>query len=252
MRWHSIFVVGFAATAAARPLTVSSPDWPPFYIQDSEKPLEHGFAGDILDICAAKIDPNADFHAYPIRRMMKYMERGELDINIMSFKPDRALFMDYGKEMVFENSYVVWKRRSLSNSISSIHYLDSLRIAQLVGIRPSDEFREWFDLRLKSKSEIDTLVLNNTDQIVKMLAHDRSDVTVSSLAEMKWRSNKLGLSKYVVNTGLVIKKQDYFLVIAKASPLYKRDPQILNKFDSCVTRLKSTGRWAQLQKYYGL
>lgn len=122
-------------------------------------PSDQGFAGEILSLCAVKIDPNANFGAYPIRRMMKYMERGDLDVNIMRFKPDRALFLDYGKQTIFENSSVVWKRRSLKKSIKTIHDLDSLSVAQLVGLRTTDEFKEWFDSRLKSKSEIDSLFI---------------------------------------------------------------------------------------------
>jgi ABC-type amino acid transport substrate-binding protein len=255
-RWLSLtfgLILMVSATVShGRSLTVSFPDWPPFYIHDASRPTEQGLAREILGICAEEVDKTANFDMYPIRRMFKYMERGDLDLNIMSFKPDRLATLDFGKELVFENSYVVWTRRSLNKRITSIQDLDSLTIGQLVGLRPSDPFKLWFENRLKTQPDKETLVVNSPEQLLKMLASERIDVTVASQAEFKWRGKKLGLTSKIKNSGFVIKSQDYFLVMSKASPLYKQNPQLLNTLDQCVRKLKITGKWAKLREHYDL
>ena len=189
---------------------------------------------------------------YPIRRMFKYMEQGELDLNIMSFKADRAGKVDYGKEIVFENNYSVWTRSSLTKKIRVINDLDDLSIAQLVGLRPSDSFKAWFENRLKNPGNKENLVLNDPDQIVKMLASERVDMTVASSPEIRWRSAHLGLRSKVKDSGLIVKKQAYFFVISKASPVYKQNPDLLSRLDQCVKNKKRDGSWASLKLKYQL
>ena len=247
----STLLVSVSSLASARSLTVSAPDWPPFYIHEDNSKGK-GMAWEILEICASRIDKNAVFDMYPIRRMFKYMERGELDVNLMSFKPDRAKTLDYGKELVFENQYDVWARASLKKPIKSIADLNNLSIAQMVGLRPSDEFRSWFDNRLKSNSPIETLQLNHPEQVFEMLAHDRIDATVISSQEARWRTKRMGISSKVKDTGFSLKSHSYFVVIAKESPLYKQDPGILGRMDQCVRDLKANGTWARLKAHYDL
>ena len=241
-----------AVPAAGRALTVYTPDWPPFYIHESSSADSKGMAWDILRKCARTIDDAPIFDNYPIRRMLKLMEDGQLDVNIMSFKEDRTKFVTYGKEVVFENNYVVWVGSHVTKKIRSLSDLNNLSIAQLVGLRPSDQFKLWFDARLKNQGPKETLVLNEEEQILKMLASGRVDATVGSEAEVRWRSRKLGLSSQIKNTNVLMQKQPYFIVVAKQSPLFKERPSLLPKLDQCIRDLKREGTWATLRKQYDL
>jgi ABC-type amino acid transport substrate-binding protein len=237
---------------AAKNLSIYTPDWPPFYIQDVDQNNARGMAWEVLATCSRKIDKNPVFDNYPIRRMMKKMEDGELDLNIMSFKEDRLRIMAYGKEIIFDNDYIIITGSHVTKPIRKLSDLDDLSVAQLVGLRPSDEFKRWFDNRLKNKSGKDTFLLNSEEQILKMLANGRVDATVASRAEVKWRSKRLGLTNRIRTTNLSIKKQPYFFVMAKKSPIYKARPNSLASLDACVRDLKRSGGLARMKARYQL
>jgi ABC-type amino acid transport substrate-binding protein len=239
-------------SANVRHLTISAPDWPPFYIQDSNLDDARGMAWDILKICSKKYDSAAVFEMFPIRRMFKYMEDGSLDLNIMSYKADRVNTLAFGKEVVFENSYGVWTRASLATKIISLHDIKKLSIAQLIGLRPSDEFKAMLEARLHDSTSKETLILNDPDQIVRMLASDRIDATVASLAEIRWRAQRLKVSQQLRFSGLIVQRQKYYFVLSRQSPFYKERPQILTGLDQCVRDLRRSGAWDQLRLRYQL
>jgi len=248
-----IFVLSSHAVATfGRPLKVYTPDWPPFYIQEGGGGTNRGMAWDILATCTKSIDPSVVFDNYPIRRMMKLMEEGELDVNIMSFKPDREKILSYGREVIFENNYVIIVGNHVTKPIRKLADLDTLSIAQLVGLRPSDTFKSWFDKRLANKGGKETLQLNSEEQILKMLANGRIDATVASDAEFKWRSQRLGLTHRIKSTKLTIQKQPYFFVMAKQSPIFRTKPTTLQRMDNCVRNLKKSGEWAEMKNRYQL
>ena len=240
-------VIGFS-----RPLTVYTPDWPPFYIQEGNTKTNRGMAWDILSTCTRSIDPSAVFDNYPIRRMMRLMEDGEIDINIMSFKADREKILAYGQEVIFENKYVIIVGNHVTKPIRKLSDLNTLSIAQLVGLRPSDTFKAWFDSRLSRKDSKETLQLNSEEQILKMLANGRIDATVASEAEFRWRSQRLGLTQRIRPTTLLIQKQPYFFVMSRRSPLFRDKPGTLKQLDQCVRHLKQSGAWVQMKNYYQL
>jgi ABC-type amino acid transport substrate-binding protein len=250
--WLNLLALALATPAMARSLTISAPDWPPFYIHEDRKTPHKGMAWDILATCASKIDKNPVFDMYPIRRMFKYMEAGDLDLNIMSFKTERTSTVDYGKEVVFENTYSVWSRDSLTIKVKSLADLDNLNVALLIGMRPSAEYKKWLERRQSTPSGKETLILNEQEQILRMLADDRIDATVGSTPEFRWRARKLGLTSKLKPTGLVIQKQAYFFVVAKESPIYKQNPRILQRMDQCVKEMKKSGTWLKLKDHYQL
>jgi polar amino acid transport system substrate-binding protein len=234
-----------SATSAAKPLSVYTPDWPPFYIQEADQGHSLGMAWDVLATCSRRIDKNPVFDNYPIRRMIKKMEDGELDLNIMSFKEDRLRIMAYGKEIIFENDYIIITGSHVTKPIRRLSDLNDLSVAQLVGLRPSDEFKRWFEDRLKNKSGKETFLLNSEEQILKMLAN-------GSRAVVNWRTQRLGLTSRIRETNLLIRKQPYFFVMAKQSPIYKARPSSLSTLDACVRDLKRTGSWAKMKSRYQL
>jgi ABC-type amino acid transport substrate-binding protein len=184
--------------------------------------------------------------------MFKHMEQGDLDINIMSYKNDRAKILEYGKEVVFSNTYAVWTGAHIKKPIRRISDLDGLSLGQLVGLRPSDQFRDYFEQRKRKGGAVESLELNDPDQVVKMLAKKRIDATIVSSPEIRWRSKKLQLQDKIRNTNFSLQTQDYFFVMSKNSPFYKRDPSIIRRLDTCVKAMKLSGRWQSLKRQYDL
>lgn len=248
--WLSFLIAITASEVMARSLTVSTPDWPPFFIHDA--PAGRGMGWEILAQCGQEIDKHLVFDMFPIRRMFKQMEDGSLDVNIMSFKEDRTKIVAYGKEVVFANTYGVWVGAHVNQEIRRLTDLDNLSIGQLVGLRPSDQFRDYFDKRMKKNGNKESIELNDPDQVIKMLASQRIDAAIISSPEIRWRSKKLGLQNKIKDAKYSVKSQDYFFVVSRQSSFFKKDPDLIRKLDTCVKTMKLSGRWHTLKTRYEL
>jgi polar amino acid transport system substrate-binding protein len=184
--------------------------------------------------------------------MFKKMTSGDLDVNIMSFKAERTSALDYGKEVVFENTYGVWSRVSLPSKVKSLNDLNVMNVSLLIGLQPSREYKKWLANRPSEAPSKETLILNEQEQVIKMIADNRVDATIASGPEIRWRARKLGLTSKIKDTGLIIQKQPYFFVVAKESPRYKQNPDIVRRLDQCVKEMKKSGTWLKLKEYYQL
>lgn len=234
----------------SRPLMVSAPDWPPFYIEG--RPIgKRGLATEVLSRCSESLKLSYQLVDLPINRMFKAMERGDLDVNIMSFKPDRTKFLVYGKAPVFKNSYVPFVKRGSTIKIKSIASFDNLRVGDYVGIRTSDEFRAYLDKRLaQPDGRVD--VVNAADSLVKMLVKGRIDITVAAKTELPFRAQSMGYPPGSIQPlPYVLKSADYFVVISKASPLLRSRPSLVTEFDHCITAMKKDGTYARLARDNG-
>lgn len=240
-------------TKSSNSITISAPDWPPYYIDQTKEPGDlKGFGWEISNMCSIKLGLSPKFEQFPIRRMFKEMEKGTLELNIMSFKADREKAVSYGKEVVFSNSYGLWTRTGLQRIPKTFTDLDTLTLAELVGLRTSDAFREYLDRRHKMSGDSKIQTLSETDAIAKMLASSRVDAAVTSNAEMRYRLKKLGLTSKVSQAPLNVTTQDYFFVISKNSKILKTQPDIVVKFDQCVRQLKSNGIFEKLANKYSI
>jgi ABC-type amino acid transport substrate-binding protein len=251
MRWLKYAILFPSSMGIARPISISAPDWPPFFIHDAPNEANLGMGWDILKRCTTQLTLPATFETYPISRMFKYMEGGQLDLNVMSFKPERTKILDYGREMIFENNYNIWIRANLTNKIQRLADLESLNLAFLTGSKTTAEAQSMLEHR-KGNNSIETIYVNEQEQIIRMLAAGHSDATISSSPEFRWRLKQLKLEHKLLDTGISIQSQAYFVVASKNSDVYRQNPNLLNQIDQCVKNLKSTGVWAQLKKRYEL
>ena len=242
--------------AQANALSFSAPDWPPFYISkpahNKDLYTQPGFATEIITLCSQKSNFQVLLKELPIKRMFREMDSGDLDLNIMSFKADRTKSLNFGKEVVFTNTYGLWTRSGLSINVQTLSQLDGLNIVDLVGIRTSDAYRSYIDQRLSKNGSGRVTVVSSVEAIAKMLAIGRADAAVVSIPEMKFRLQKLGLSHRVTNVGFVIKSQPYYFVASKASKNLLTSPGILDRLDQCIRTIKRDGTWEKLKTSYDL
>lgn len=246
----------FNLPAHCNALSFSTPDWPPFYIV---KPANNerlnpraGFATEIITLCAQKSNFQVLLKELPIKRMFREMDSGDLDLNIMSFKADRTKSLNFGKEVVFSNTYGLWTRSRLSINIRSLSDLDGLNIVDLVGIRTSDTYRTYIDQRLSKEGAGRVTVVSSVEAIAKMLANGRADAAVVSIPEMKFRLQTLRLTHRVTNAGFIIKSQPYYFVASKSSKNLLASPGTLDRLDRCIRTLKQDGTLERLMSLYDL
>ena len=114
--------------------------------RDNGEPTGFGF--DIVKACLSeKYELKATEQS--INGLFKKLERGSIDINIMSYKTKRAEYVHYASEPIFENSYVPFKKVGKEVLISKISDFDRYSLAHLDGLRTSNEYFEYINNRKK-------------------------------------------------------------------------------------------------------
>ena len=135
-----LFVVSsFSAFAESSALRINDNDWPPYFFGGKEG-TPKGIGKEILHHCLVDSDYKFKFTFYPINRMHKYMEEGELDINIYSYKPERESFLVYGSEPLFVAGYRPIVRKNETRTIDTIADFEPLLLGHLHGLSYSEPF----------------------------------------------------------------------------------------------------------------
>jgi ABC-type amino acid transport substrate-binding protein len=233
------------------PVSVSIPDFPPYYIYD-QLGRRSGFATEVIELCFKKLNLTPAFRQLPIKRMFRDMESGNLEVNIMSFKEDRTKFLQYGKVPVFHGEYIAFVHRSFKSDFRSLTDLDPLNLGELIGLKPSVDYRTYADRRLQQRDKGRITVVGNVDSLIKMLAKKRIDVFIANRAEIAWRAKELQLDDAIKATNYVLASQDYFWTVAKKSPVLRARPDTVGALDRCVHDLSHSSELAPLEKRYGL
>lgn len=233
-----------------RRLRISAPDYPPFYM-DSSATGQMGYAKEISTLCAQRLSIAHEFVDLPITRMFKMMKKGELDLNIMSYKSDRAEFIEFGKVPIYQNRYVPFIRHDEARPVQSLEDLAPLRIGHYVGQRPSESYSTYLEQRLKANDDSVSIV-NSNQSLIKMLAKKRIDVLVGEEVKVLWYAKQLGFDQQIKRSTWIIRSQDYFWALSKKSPLLSRVPDLVERLDHCVIALKDDGSLNRLAAHYGL
>ncbi len=243
-------LVSFACSTFAlgiTPLSVSRPDWPPYSIING--PGHHpGYLIEITNQCFSDAGYQPNYRELPIKRMFNAMKKGDLLVNVMSYKRDRAEFLAFGKIPLFRGEYVAFTNNKQTTLIKNIDDLNGLSLGDFVGIRPSDSYRTYLDLRLKKRDAGGITVVHSVDSLIKMLAKGRIDAFVGNKAEILWRAKALGLSSFIKASGLTVETQDYFWTVAKNGSMSA--PTIITKLDRCVKDLTKSGRIREIKRRY--
>jgi ABC-type amino acid transport substrate-binding protein len=145
MKKHNSFKIllflifwGFAPFLYANRLILNDIDWPPFLFPESKNQLS-GLGKDILNECLPKQNFTIEYIKLPVKRTHLYMQSGELDISLYSFKKEREAFVVYSKVPVFTTEYGFAVRSDSNIDIKKIEDLDDLIIGHLAGLSHTPE-----------------------------------------------------------------------------------------------------------------
>ena len=251
-RSSSLLLLGFfladttKANHVSAPLILNDPLWPPFFYSGApDQPT--GFAKDIISICLDKNEVPFQFKFHPIKRMRVGMEQGLIDVNIYSYKKAREEFLYFGKEKIFQSSYVPFVRADSSIKINKISDFDPLKLGHLIGLRYSEEYYDYIQTR-KTQRTLDEAP--NHESNIRKLVFNRIDIFVSSKASTLYVAKQLGLQDKIKPLDYVVQSSDYFFTLSKKSPRVIDPEKLLPAVDQCLKDLKSSGTYCQIAKRY--
>ncbi len=231
----------------SRIVNIIENDWPPFYF--AGKPESKGMARELLEMCIPKTGFDYKFTFYPVKRMYAYLEKGEIDVAVFSYKTSRESFVIYGKEPIFSSGYRPVVRAGENIEIRSIRDFDDLRVGHLIGLKYSEKFLAYIEKREKAGTLVTATAGNSC---IRMLLAGMIDVFVDTRETILWRAKQLNALDKIRIVDLDIRSRDYFVTLSKNTKIVKDGNRFLKEIDQCLGTAKKDGEYDDIAAKYGL
>ncbi|WP_293747828.1 ABC transporter substrate-binding protein [uncultured Paraglaciecola sp.] len=234
----------------ANKLVLNDIDWPPYLFSESKHNLS-GLGKDVLNECLPKKNFTLTYSKLPIKRTHLYMQSGELDISLYSYKKEREAFVVYGKVPIFTTEYGFAMRADSKVDIHKIEDLHPLIIGHLAGLTYTPELLALID---KKRLVGEISEGHSIDAMFAQLlsSNPRFDIMPNSKQTFYWRAKTLGVADKIKVPKFTVSFRDYFVTVSKNSKNITDTTGFLTSLDSCITQMHNDGRYLALLKKYGL
>lgn len=234
------------AISAGPPLNLFDTVWPPYFLESRDAP---GLAREILVECVQRAGRTPNFARVDLQDMYKALQLGALDLHIMSRKPEREAYVEFGSEPVFLDGYRPVVRRGSGIEIDSLADFDSLRLGHLEGLKYSEAFHQYVTRRYQ-KGDLE--VATSNEGLLDLLLQGKVDVIVTLESTARWLAREQGIADRIEVLPFDVKTSEYFFAVSKSSSRVPDPSTLLDDLDACVRDLKESGRYAEIQARYGL
>ena len=248
-----VFFISSSLPANANKIKLSLNDikWPPYFLPRLESPHYQGIAKEILNTCIASDIYDIRYKTLPIKRTHIYMQSGELDISVYSFKLSREKFVIYGKEPLFTSEYGFASRRADNIVINQLSDITPYKFGDLSGLSHTPELNKILVEKRKNNQVSSGYDLDA--MFGQMLATpQRFEVMANSKETLKWRAKQLDISNQITIHDLTIKFKPYFVTVSKSSKNIEDITTFLDSIDQCIIELKTNGEYQRISAKYGL
>jgi ABC-type amino acid transport substrate-binding protein len=241
---------GFSPILYANRLILNDIDWPPYFFAEAKSDLS-GLGKDILNECLLKNNFTIEYLKLPVKRTYRYMQSGELDISLYSFKKEREEFVVYGKVPVFTTEYGFAVRADSDIDIQKIEELKNLTIGHLAGLSHTPEISTIIEQKringqLTEGNSIDAMfaqLLSSTP---------RFDIMPNSKQTFYWRATSLGISDKIRVLDFTADYKEYFVTVSKNTQNISDISGFLIDVDKCLVNMRDNGNYNLLLKKYHL
>ena len=221
-------------------------DWPP-YLFPSDHASAPGLAQEILSRCVEKAGYQLEYRDSTIPEIFDALQVGTLDAHVLSYNEDRAEYLVYGEEPLFESAYRPFVAAGSTIEIESLSDFDGLRLGHKRNMRYTDEFLAYVDQR---RVEGTLVEVESENEIVQQLASGEIDIAVMMMSSGMRRAAALGLFDQVRVLGYDVKTATYPMAISKHSRHADHARQILSQVDACIRDMESSGEMDLLAERY--
>jgi polar amino acid transport system substrate-binding protein len=233
----------------AKNIILNDIDWPPYLFPNANK--QHmGIGKEIFNQCLDSTEYKIYYEQLPIKRTHLFMQSGQLDISLYSYKKEREEFVIYGKVPIFnsENGFAV--RADSNIQINTLVDLRPYIIGHLAGLTHTPELLKIINRKRKLAEvteghSIDSMfaqLLSNTP---------RFDIMPNSKDTFYWRAKTLGVSDKIRVLDYTIANKDYFVTVSKFSKNINDIPLFLDQMDACIRQLHKNGKYLEIAQHYG-
>ena len=237
--------------ASANEIVTFELDWPPYMIADPTNKNVDGLGKDIINECLASRNYRVNYIPLPIKRISLFMQNGNLDFSIYSYKKEREAFLVYSKVPIFTVEVGFMVRADSDIKIDSLEDLALLRIGHLAGLTHTPEI---LDIINQKRVVGDLSEGHNIDAMFAQLLSPtpRFDIMPDSKQTFYWRAKQLGILDKIKVLPFVAQQKDYFISVSQKSKNITNVEGFLTTIDNCILEMHENGRYNKLLKKYGL
>lgn len=215
------------------------------------EPEGFGLGKEIVNLCLKKNDIGIKYLKLPIKRTHHFMDVGEIDITVYSYKKKREEILYYGEEALFDSEYGFVVRANSGIDISSLSDLKPYVIGHLAGLSYTPALMKIIEDKEKSGHAVTGYSLKAMfAQLVADLP--RFAIMSNSKITLQWQAKKQGLTEKVKVLDYKIKNKAYYLTVSKRSKNIDNPKLFLNKVDKCLREIKKTGEYQSILARYGI
>lgn len=237
----SITLYNCNLSLAADKLIAVTELWPPFRISDPT--AEYGFKGidiDILKTLEKHLATKIEIHRHPFARALEMIRDGEADlITGIAHTEKRAKFIRYIPTSYYVVGPVFYTQKGRGHLIKSYEDLSDFQ----VGYSLNSAYFEPFN----SDDKINKVGISTEEQLVKMVALRRLDVTIGTNPNLAYDISRYGLSDKLEQTEYVPEqKTPIYLGLTKN----KNNSELQAKIDSAIRQLAVSGELQKILNKY--
>lgn len=210
-----------------------------------------GLAKEIINLCTQRSKHNVEYRELPVKRTHHFMEMGEIDVTIYSYKEERENIIYYAKEVLFTSEYGFMVRADSEINIEKLTDLKPYVIGHLAGLTYTPELKKIID----DKAEIEQLVTGHSLKAMfdQLLADTpRFELMADSKSTFFWEAKKLGVTEKIKVLDFNIKNKAYYITVSKRSKNIKNPKEFLDKIDICLRDIKNNGVYKAILAKYGI
>jgi polar amino acid transport system substrate-binding protein len=210
-----------------------------------------GFGKDIINLCLQRQGHQVKYHELPIKRTHHFMEVGEVDIAVYSYKEKRKEILYYGKEVLFESEYGFMVRANSDIKIDNLVDLEPYVMGHLAGLSYTPELKKIID----DKAEIGEVVIGYSLQSMfsqLLTTPQRFEIMADSKNTFYWQAKNLGVADKIKVLDYNIKNKAYYITVSKRSKNIKNPKGFLDEVDDCLRDIKTSGVFKTILARYGV
>ena len=155
-----------------------------------------GLAKEVINLCLQRLEYQVKYQELPVKRTHHFMDVGEIDITVYSYKEEREEILHYGKEVLFNSEYGFVVRADSDIKIDKLDDLSPYLMGHLAGLSYTPELKKIID----DKADIGEVVTGYSlkAMFAQLLADiPRFEIMPNSKHTFYWEAKKLGLADKV-------------------------------------------------------
>lgn len=231
-------------------LDVNSVDWPPFFL-DQKQTGQAGLARELMTQCISGPKFDVRYMQLPIKRTHQYMQTGQIDLAVYSFKPEREDFVWYSAVPMFHSEIGVAAKKDFIQPLKTEADLEPWRIGYLAGLGLTPTLAVLLAGKKNQNKAIEDYSMDNLfEQLIT--TPSRMDLVINSREALLWMSHRPAYSGKVKVLDFSVERKAYYLAVSKRSAKLPEPSQFLKQFDECMQQLRLNGQYQKLLHAYQL